>query len=409
MPLGNHLVAGYWRYLLPKQVAELDFPAEGRSSCMSCPQIVMESYRPDYRCCTYFPRVPNFALGLALLHQPEAAITIRKLIREGFILPEGMVATPDNWAAYMTEVGEDRYGKSEKVLCPFLRTENGHCGIYAFRNSVCSTFFCLKDAGQAGERFWDELQTLGSQCELALGQWVMGQAGLCPDRYYERLNRMDPAEVVNPKDLSWKKTYLRKLWGRFYGKEEGFLIESATIILNNSDRLWDIANHVAIREAVVFDKKSLKRVPEKHREEARAELSDEDGETVPPWKIWNTVLSRYRTLWSVPGGLLKLSANIQFIKNSDEGVTSCHKKRAGFRVLRLKNGRSKGDGESEDLTEKEKEALDCFQEAINVDFELLLRLKNLLGADPLKFLSVWYHKKIITSHKALAPNRPEIS
>lgn len=409
--LGKHLVTGYWRYILPNELLQLKYPDESRSACMSCPKVLSDSYRPDYRCCTYFPRVPNFALGFALLHSEEARDLIRELILKGFILPEGMVATPDLWADYITEVEEDRYGKSHTVLCPFLNQANGYCRIYSFRNSVCSTFFCLKDGGQAGESFWHELQELGSQCELAIGQWAMGEVGLSPDLYYERLNRLEPAKVARRKDRAWNRTALRSLWGRFFGQEEEFLIRTADMFRSHQDKLWDIANQVEIREASEFEKKSLSRVPARYRAEARAEMGDASAqETMPPWKIWNGLLSRHRVLWTVPGGLIQLAPGVVLPVNPDQTPDGlCH--RAGkYRLELFRRADRRGSAEfCEYISRSEREALELFRQPVLVTFRLMQDLARVLGkdSDPFGFISNSFHKKVLVPYKASPCRSPE--
>lgn len=405
--LGNHLVAGYWRYLLPEELQQLKYPAERRSACMNCPKVVSDQFRQDYRCCTYFPRVPNFALGLALIFEPQSAPVIKKLIKDGFILPEGMIASPDKWASYHVEVEEERYGKSDKILCPFLDRSNGYCKIYPFRNSVCSTFFCLKDAGDCGEKFWDELQSLGSQCELALGQWVMEKADLCPDEYYENLDLMNPKEVVSQKDQSWTRASRKVLWGSWFGKEEAFLRRCADIIMENKSHLWSIANHAQIREALSFEKKSVTRVPAKHRAEARAEFNDEEGETVPPWKIWNQVLKTHSKLWTSPGGLMKLSDKITITDNTRQSETDSYWNQHTQKVIYYSGtGKNKETSDVEYISEQESHALMLFSQLRSIDANLRNEIRTLTQRDPEDFLSEWNHKKVIVAHKASGKSCP---
>ncbi len=165
--IGHHWVPGIWRYMLPGALTEMTLPQERLATCLNCPKARFEGWRPDYRCCTYHPRVPNFLLGLAL-SEPASAKIIKRLVREGFLLPEGMISSPNQWAHYLTDTGEDRFGRSEKVLCPFLEQKSGLCQLYAFRNSVCSTFFCQHDHGDKGDRFWSSVQTVAQQVEMAL-------------------------------------------------------------------------------------------------------------------------------------------------------------------------------------------------------------------------------------------------
>ncbi len=140
----------------------MKFPKEERANCGACPKAKYEGYRADYKCCTYHPRVSNFSLGLAATNAPAQRI-IKELNVKGWLVPEGMLSSPILWYDYLADLKEDQFGVSKKVLCPFLQTSTGLCQIYAYRNGVCSTFFCMHDQGERGEKFWENLQVLAIQ------------------------------------------------------------------------------------------------------------------------------------------------------------------------------------------------------------------------------------------------------
>src|SRR5687767_13521531 len=87
--LGAHQFPGIWNYMMPREFLALKFPEERRATCMSCPKACYEGYRPEYRCCTYHPRVPSFLLGLATL-TPQGEAAVQRLLRRRMLLPEGM-------------------------------------------------------------------------------------------------------------------------------------------------------------------------------------------------------------------------------------------------------------------------------------------------------------------------------
>ena len=141
--LGTHEVPGIWRYMLPKQFFTLDkIPRECGSTCDNCPEIKDSGYRPDYRCCTFQPRIPNYMLGFSLLGPyRKSHSTINSLYDDGFFLPEGLVASPSRWALFLEDSANDHFGKSTQVLCHFMNKESGLCEVYQYRNASCSTYF----------------------------------------------------------------------------------------------------------------------------------------------------------------------------------------------------------------------------------------------------------------------------
>src|SRR5262249_32817474 len=121
--------------MLPEALWAMRIPSERRATCAACPRIASDDFRPDYRCCTYHPRVAGFMLALAL-DTPAGHAAVERAHAAGFLMPEGLQASPAQWAGFLVDVGEERFGKSQRVLCPMLETATGRCGIYAFRNAV---------------------------------------------------------------------------------------------------------------------------------------------------------------------------------------------------------------------------------------------------------------------------------
>ena len=71
-----------------------------------------------------------------------------------------------------------------------LDTSNGYCKIHAFRNGVCSTFFCEKDYEDLSAEFWGSLKFLVGQIEMALSQWAMRFVGFDLEAYMERYDSL---------------------------------------------------------------------------------------------------------------------------------------------------------------------------------------------------------------------------
>lgn len=287
--LGKHLVPGVWRQLLPPGQNDFAYPREQRATCGDCPRVETDGYRPDYRCCTYHPRVPNYLLGLAL-EDPTSRPAVESGAVRNFLMPEGFQASPQQWANFLTDAGEDRYGKSETVLCPFLQRETGFCGIYKYRNAVCSTYFCYHDDKRFGHRFWEHLQTYMVQVEMALDQWCLEQLGFSVEAYVERLASLVPTmkDVCRTSDGVWSAKARRHIWGDWYGQELDIYRACAALVRKHENDLRAICEAQVIREADAFEIEAAKLVPAKHRGEIE---DDFDPERVPyrPSRLWKSV------------------------------------------------------------------------------------------------------------------------
>ncbi|WP_141731924.1 hypothetical protein [Oligoflexus tunisiensis] len=313
--LGSHNFPGIWTAMMPRELFGLQIPEERRATCMNCPKASHEGFRADYRCCTYHPRVANFLLGLAL-ETPVGERVLDNIMDRGMLIPEGMHYAPAQWVDYLDDLQSDAFGRSEKVLCPNLDQSTGYCNIHAFRNAVCSTFFCYKDHGDAGEGFWDQLQVLGSQVEMALGQWALEQAGFDLDRYFKAFDQLGRNIHKASGQQGWQDSARELLWGDWLGREKELMRACAAVIVRERENLWEIANSQPIRESARFDKAMVKAVPKRLEDQIDPEdLEDSGGDTVRPSVIWQDVLKAYWKLWYLPEGTFALSGKVRIESN----------------------------------------------------------------------------------------------
>ncbi|MBC7659505.1 MAG: hypothetical protein H7249_07325 [Chitinophagaceae bacterium] len=313
--LAGNSFPGIWTQMMPKELLSLRFPEERRATCMNCPKSCYDGFRADYRCCTYHPRISNFLLGLG--SETEAGDrAIDRLIKRGMLLPEGMYSTPGQWIDFLDDQQQDSFGSSEKVLCPMLDQATGYCDVHAFRNAVCSTFFCYSDHGKTGENFWVQVQTLGSQIELVLAQWSLQEAGFDLDAYFKAFDAL--AERIHTVSTleGWTVEALSALWGTWAGREKQLMRECAAFVVEQRENLWTLANSQAIRESKAFDRAMDTIVPEHLEDEVEGEELDEEGEiTLSPSDTWDECLEAHDRLWAWPKGMFVLSPNVTFVPN----------------------------------------------------------------------------------------------
>jgi Fe-S-cluster containining protein len=311
--LGRQTFPGIWRVMMPAGFMQLRFPDEREANCMNCPKSCYEDWRPDYRCCTYHPRISNFLLGFAC-RTPEGARAVDELLQRGMVLPEGMHSSPRQWLDFVDDEHHDVFGKSQKVLCPMLDPASGFCRVHAFRNSVCSTYFCNKDQGHAGELFWSQIQTLGTQLEMRLAQWALREVGFDVEASLRALDDLAPNLRQASSSQGWHPDALKKIWGPAWGQEKEILLACADAIVKHQDELWSIAQQQTIIEPHQFDSALLQEVPEEQQD-----ILDEDEdaweEVVDLSALWDDCLTAHTALWADPQGRFILSPNVSFVPN----------------------------------------------------------------------------------------------
>lgn len=169
-------------------------PREGRATCDHCAMVpaagprslpVVE-FRADVKCCTYIPTIPNFLVGLALADSdPNLEFgrkTLTKRLDEGVgVSPLGLRSSASFQVLYDL-VGNGVFGRTHVFTCPhFSPHEGGRCGIWRYRNSVCSTYFCKFERGARGYEFWSALRDLLRAVEEQLAFWCITE--LLDDHY----------------------------------------------------------------------------------------------------------------------------------------------------------------------------------------------------------------------------------
>lgn len=413
--LGGQTVPGVWRFLLPDDLLRSEFPEERRATCGGCPMVEADGYRPDYRCCTYHPRIPNFLLGLALSRAVSGA-AVRDLIARGFVVPEGTERTPAGWAAALRQAEAGQYGKGDGVLCPLLDPASGFCRVHAYRNGVCSTYFCLYDFGARSSRFWEVLQEYVTGVETALAQWSLAEAGFDLGAYFRRFDdlaaNLGSGTLCNPLILGqhahapeisrlqsvpdpncpeigkvspgWSGEALDHLWGHWRGREVELLTACADAVSTHRDRLKDIAAATPIRRPAVFEAAEAAALPPDlallidPRDAAAGE-----AEELPPAPIvaWGELaVEALGDVWALPptGALIAL----------DPGVR--------FTAAAIHFAPQEGEAEWElSVTTDVIEALRHFGEARAMTPELLTAAPLAALPEPRRFLAEWLGYEVL--------------
>jgi len=176
-------------------------PRERNATCADCAMCSDEPgeltrdmgyYDRSLKCCTYFPDLPNFLAGRALAGDNPGAAALRAFVDDGadrhgqanlrVIHPSAKFVT------IYDRHHKEGFGRDPKLLCPYAierdAPEGPRCGIWQYRNSVCSTFFCKHVKGQTGFQFWQTMRGLLSALEWSLSWWVIAEVLPDPARAF---------------------------------------------------------------------------------------------------------------------------------------------------------------------------------------------------------------------------------
>lgn len=286
--------------MLPEDFLWLRLPEERRATCDLCPKVITDEYRADCRCCTYFPHIPNFMLGLGLI-DPDSAPGMQRIIDGGHALPEGTLITPGRLVKTTDLYSRERFGRTPELICPVIIPETGYCGIYPYRNSICATFFCETDHGNSGTEYWDKVQWLVGQVETALAQWCMTEVGLDITDYIAKLDDMasDLEKLTDPQNGGWTRFARTRLFESFFGREPEFFTRCAECVMDNRNDLYDIACAQQLRVAFKYERTVEGQLPEDQLAEIQT-LPKNPGRPVRVSDLWYQLQLANRQLWEIP-------------------------------------------------------------------------------------------------------------
>ena len=246
-----------YRTLLP-QVFRRDVPEETKATCSSCamcnasdPNLVepvdgtSRLFRSETKCCTYYPRLPNYLVGALLSDESEAMDEGRRRLREKISSRVGIspqwVRPPAKWSL-LYEHAKGAFGRSTSLRCPYYEPVQGSCTIWAYREAVCSTFFCKYVAGEDGRKFWMSLKQYLALAEIQLGRFALMQ--LMPEYILSAKDAASAHGPVTPQDLDDAAPPEREyaaLWGAWAGREEELYRRCFEIVRSvNADQLQAI-------------------------------------------------------------------------------------------------------------------------------------------------------------------------
>ncbi len=226
--------------ILP-EIFESPLAEERHATCEECAMCMPSEplFSPEHyfseetRCCTYFPSLPNFAVGGLLSDRGAKCAEGRRRVLaavEARIGTSPIGIRPPRKQVLLYRHGRSAFGRSRALACPYFDSDRGHCTVWEYREAVCSTWFCKYNDGQDGFDFWKQLlrYMLGMQRVLVLhalrelqcepSRFICdGDDGSSLDRY--DLDDEPPSE----------KAYT-DLWGEWVGREPQFFMRCYEIV-----------------------------------------------------------------------------------------------------------------------------------------------------------------------------------
>ncbi|WP_434388580.1 hypothetical protein [Melittangium boletus] len=261
-----------YRDLLP-EFFQKGVPVETKATCDSCAMCpssasgtvesvdgVSRLFRPDTKCCTYYPRLPNFLVGALLSDdRPELAEGRRRMEEK---LASRVAVTPQ-WvkasARYNLLYRNSRqfFGRALSMRCPYYEEVQGGCTIWPYREAVCSTFFCKYVAGADGRKFWMTLKTYLTLTEIQLSRYALLQ--LLPDYILTGKDKpelgMDSPTMEELEDKPMAAKDYATLWGSWAGREADFYRATYQLVRGlTPERVQELLGLDGLIELTLLDK-----------------------------------------------------------------------------------------------------------------------------------------------------------
>lgn len=219
------------RHLLPAFFDET-VPDESLATCDRCamalpdvlPERTPEGYfRPDVKCCSFHPNLPNFLVGAVLADESPEMAEGRERIRARLAARIGVgpvwLAAPRKYTLLFLASRKTSFGRSLVLRCPYFSPAAANCSIWRHRDAVCTTFFCKHVGGPAGDAMWRSIELVLRLVERRLAEHVANVLGAPIPHVSTGLDTLTLEELEDrlPDPVTYAHT-----WGEWVGREETY-------------------------------------------------------------------------------------------------------------------------------------------------------------------------------------------
>lgn len=241
----RHQIPDVYQKFFFRALLDVD-PAEAKATCSACAMAPgkhrgKHTYRPDLKCCTFHPWIPNYAVGAVLRETGETSAKGREVLRDKirrreYALPTG-VLPPVNYQVEFNARAPTDFGNRDEWLCPYYDRGTELCGLWKNRGAVCTSYHCKSVHGKTGKVFWKNLENYLSYVEMALMEEALVQLDFSPRQLSDLLgymNRFD-GTVAEKKSSVLPEKKARELWNGYYDEQELFY-EKCLRVVEKMDR-----------------------------------------------------------------------------------------------------------------------------------------------------------------------------
>lgn len=212
-----------YHHLLPKELLEAVLN-ESKATCDNCN---WKAYKPDLKCCTYEPYLPNYLVGALFENSSTSSQALKalraKIEKREFSLPVGMMASVRYQVTFNNREPED-FGNRADWLCPYFDRQQQNCGIWRYRGAVCTTYYCQSSYGENGIKFWERFSDYLTYVEMALMEDVLVHMGFSPRQISDNLEYINRSEgtaaELRSNSLPIEKS--KRLWMDYFDNQEEF-------------------------------------------------------------------------------------------------------------------------------------------------------------------------------------------
>lgn len=223
----KYIVPSFYGRFFPKTFWSSSL-VETKATCQQCIQSP-KKYKEDLKCCTFWPFIPNYVVGQILLskeakYQEAQQVILNHIQKRHWNLPIGLVA-PGDYQMSFKKNKKKVFGQDSDFLCPYYSKKNNNCGLWLYRGSVCTSFFCESSYGKSGHEFWHLFENYFSYLEMGLSQEVLVYKDFSPRDVTDQLDFLMVQEKIK-----FSAGRYKKIWKHFHGQEKDFYIQAARFV-----------------------------------------------------------------------------------------------------------------------------------------------------------------------------------
>jgi len=211
--------------------------------CYMCPKPgqpldpTRKYFSPELKCCTYYPKIPNYLVGAILSDDNPVFDEGRRKILDRIsnyiaVTPQGLLRPLEFSDGQQDD--EHGFGLDKKLLCPYFNSRNKKCSIWMIVPPICATWFCVHMGHGYGKEFWKAIRIYLHHVEQELTYYALQQLYFAPLNIFEySFDTFDYDPIPQPflnNDKTEANDEYSTLWEAWAGREKELYIETFHII-----------------------------------------------------------------------------------------------------------------------------------------------------------------------------------